>query len=107
LPSFDIRKSFGMTNMLINDAAKGKALAQALGNHPAAFMRGHGGVTVGTNIMHSVGRAVYLKVNSEMHLQAGGRKIETLAPEEAILAEEGNSDFPKDWDLWKRKVMKG
>src|SRR3984885_2943075 len=106
LPSFDIRKSFGMTNMLINDAAKGKALAQALGNHPAAFMRGHGGVTVGTNIMHSVGRAVYLKVNSEMHLQAGGRKIETLAPEEAVLAEEGNSDFPKDWDLWKRKVMK-
>jgi ribulose-5-phosphate 4-epimerase/fuculose-1-phosphate aldolase len=106
LPTFDIRKSFGMTNMLINDAAKGKALAKELGNHPAAFMRGHGGVTVGTNIMHSVGRAVYLKINSEMHLQAGGRKIETLAPEEAHLAEEGNSDFPKDWDLWKRKVMK-
>ena len=74
---------------------------------PAAFMRGHGGVTVGTNIMHSVGRAVYLKVNSEMHLQAAGRKIETLTPEEAKLAEVGNSDFPKDWDLWKRKVMKG
>jgi ribulose-5-phosphate 4-epimerase/fuculose-1-phosphate aldolase len=107
LPTFDIRKSFGMTSMLINDAAKGKALAQTLGNHPAAFMRGHGGVTVGINVMHSVGRAVYLKVNSEMHLQAGGRKIETLAPEEAKLAEEGNSDFPKDWDLWKRKVMKG
>jgi ribulose-5-phosphate 4-epimerase/fuculose-1-phosphate aldolase len=31
LPTFDIRKSFGMTNMLINDAAKGKALAQTLG----------------------------------------------------------------------------
>ncbi len=107
LPSFDIRKSFGMTNMLISDAVKGKALAQVLGDHPAAFMRGHGGVTVGTNVMHSVGRAVYLKVNSEMHLQAAGRKIETLTPEEAKLAEVGNSDFPKDWDLWKRKVMKG
>src|SRR6202158_2215062 len=67
LPTFDIRKSFGMTNMLITHAAKGKALAQALGNHPAAFMRGHGGITVGTNVMHSVGRAVYLKVNSDMH----------------------------------------
>jgi ribulose-5-phosphate 4-epimerase/fuculose-1-phosphate aldolase len=106
LPSFDIRKTFGNTNMLITDAAKGKALAQALGEGPAALMRGHGGVTVGTSIMHSVGRSVYLKINSEMHLQAGSRKVETLNPEEAKLAEVGNSDFPKDWDLWKRKIMK-
>jgi hypothetical protein len=69
-------------------------------------MRGHGGVAVGTNIMHSVGRSVYLKINSEMHLQAGGRKVETLNPEEAKLAEVGNTDFPKDWDLWKRKIIK-
>lgn len=106
LPSFDIRKSFGMTSMLVNDAAKGKALAQALGSAPAAFMRGHGGITVGTTIKHSVGRSVYLKVNAEMHLQAGSRKIETLSPEEARLAEIGNSDFPKDWDMWSRKVKK-
>jgi ribulose-5-phosphate 4-epimerase/fuculose-1-phosphate aldolase len=106
LPSFDIRKSFGMTSMLVNDAAKGKALAQALGTAPAAFMRGHGGITVGTTIKHSVGRSVYLKVNAEMHLQAGSRKIETLSPEEARLAEIGNSDFPKDWDMWSRKVRK-
>ncbi len=106
LPVFDIRKSFGMTNMLINDAAKGKALAQSLGDKPAAFMRGHGGVAVGMSIKHSVGRSVYLKVNAEMHLQAGGKKIETLSPEEAHLAEEGNTDFPKDWDMWSRKVMK-
>lgn len=107
LPTFDIRKSFGMTNMLINDAAKGKALAQTLGDHSGCFMRGHGGVTVGNSIMHSVGRSVYLKVNSEMHLQAGNRKIECLTPEEAHQAEAGNQEFPKDWDLWKRKVSKG
>jgi len=107
LPTFDIRKSFGMTNMLINDAAKGKALAQALGEKPGALMRGHGGITVGNSIMHSVGRSVYLKINAELHLQAGARKIETLAPEEAHLAEAGNQEFPKDWDLWKRKVSKG
>jgi len=106
LPTFDIHKTFGNTNMLINEAAKAKALAQSLGTAPAALMRGHGGVTVGTNIMHSVGRSVYLKVNAEMHLQAGSRKIQTLTPEEAALAEVGNSDFPKDWDLWARKVRK-
>src|SRR5580704_8621749 len=106
LPTFDIRKSFGMTNMLINDAAKGKALAQTLGNFPGALMRGHGGITVGNSIMHSVGRSVYLKINAEMHLQAGNRKIETLSPEEAHQAEAGNQEFPKDWDLWARKVTK-
>jgi ribulose-5-phosphate 4-epimerase/fuculose-1-phosphate aldolase len=106
LPTFDIRKSFGNTSMLVNDAPKAKALAQAIGDKPAAFMRGHGGVTVGTNVMHAVGRGVYLKINAEMHLQAGSRKIETLTPEEAHLAEIGNSDFPKDWDLWARKVRK-
>jgi ribulose-5-phosphate 4-epimerase/fuculose-1-phosphate aldolase len=105
LPTFDIRKSFGMTNMLINDAAKGKALAQALGEHPAAFMRGHGGITVGNSIRHSVGRSVYLKIDAEMQLQVLGRNIESLAPEEAHLAEAGNQEFPKDWEMWKRMVM--
>lgn len=107
LPTFDIRKKFGATNMLINNAEKGKALAETLGDKPAAFMRGHGGITVGNSIMHSVGRSVYLKINSEMHLQAGNRKIETLNPEEAHEAEAGNQEFPKDWDLWARKVTKG
>src|ERR1700730_1629178 len=106
LPTFDIRKSFGNTNMLINEAAKGKALAQSLGNYPAALMRGHGGVTVGNSIMHSVGRSVYLKINAEMHLQAGSRKVETLSPGAAHLAEVGNQEFPKDWDLWARNVKK-
>jgi ribulose-5-phosphate 4-epimerase/fuculose-1-phosphate aldolase len=107
LPVFDIRKQFGATNMLINNAEKGKALAETLGDKPAAFMRGHGGITVGNSIMHSVGRSVYLKINSEMHIQAGGRKIETLSADEAHQAEAGNQEFPKDWDLWSRKVMKG
>jgi ribulose-5-phosphate 4-epimerase/fuculose-1-phosphate aldolase len=105
LPIFDIRKSFGMTNMLITDAARGKALAESLGNHSAALMRGHGGITVGSSLSHSVGRSVYLKIDAELQLQVLGRKIESLAPEEARLAEAGNQDFPKDWDLWKRKVM--
>jgi HCOMODA/2-hydroxy-3-carboxy-muconic semialdehyde decarboxylase len=107
LPVFDIHKSFGNTNMLINNAEKGKALAQTLGDKPAAFMRGHGGIAVGNSIMHSVGRSVYLKINSEMHIQAGGRKIQTLSAEEAHEAEAGNQEFPKDWDLWARKVSKG
>jgi HCOMODA/2-hydroxy-3-carboxy-muconic semialdehyde decarboxylase len=105
VPVFDIRKSSGMTNMLISDAGRGKALAQTLGGASATLMRGHGGVTVGSNLSQAVGRSVYLKINAELQAQLLGRKFVPLAPEEARLADNGNQDFPKDWDLWKRKIM--
>jgi hypothetical protein len=57
------------------------------------------------NLSQAVGRSVYLKINAELQLMAPGRKLETLAPEEARLAEAYNQDFPKDWDMWRRKVM--
>jgi ribulose-5-phosphate 4-epimerase/fuculose-1-phosphate aldolase len=105
VPVFDIRKSAGMTNMLVNDAKRGKALAQKLGNASGSLMRGHGGVTVGSCLSQAVGRSVYLKINAELQSRVLGRKITSLAPQEARLADSGNQDFPKDWDLWKRKVM--
>ncbi|HEV7965972.1 MAG TPA: class II aldolase/adducin family protein [Candidatus Acidoferrales bacterium] len=105
VPVFDIRKSSGMTNMLINDADRGKALARALGSASGSLMRGHGGVTVGSCLSQAVGRSVYLKINAELQSRVLGRDIASLAPEEALLADSGNQNFPKDWDLWKRKVM--
>src|SRR5215475_723897 len=41
VPIFDIRKTFGMTDMLVSDSAKGRALAQALGDKTCVLMRGH------------------------------------------------------------------
>jgi ribulose-5-phosphate 4-epimerase/fuculose-1-phosphate aldolase len=104
VPLFDIRKAAGMTDMLISDAARGKALAEALGAKPAVLMRGHGGVTVGASLSQAVGRSVYLRINAELQLQVLGRKIEFLAPEEARLASARIEDYPKDWDMWKRKA---
>jgi hypothetical protein len=60
---------------------------------------------VGSSLSQAVGRSVYLKINAELQLQVLGRKIEFLAPDEARLADAYNANFPKDWDLWKRKVM--
>ncbi|HWF40140.1 MAG TPA: class II aldolase/adducin family protein [Candidatus Acidoferrales bacterium] len=106
-PLFDIRKASGqMTNMLISDGALGRALAQSLGNKPMALMRGHGAVVVGESLQQAVGRSVYVKVNAEMQVQALGKRIEFLEPEEARLAGIMNDSFPKDWDLWKEKAMK-
>ncbi len=107
VPLFDIRKSAGkMTNMLVADAALGRALAQTLGNKPAALMRGHGAVVVGESLRHAVGRSVYLKINAEMQVQAFGKNIEYLDAEEARLATAATNTFPKDWELWKEKAMK-
>jgi HCOMODA/2-hydroxy-3-carboxy-muconic semialdehyde decarboxylase len=41
LPVFDIRKTSGMTDMLVSSPDRGRALAQALAASPAVLMRGH------------------------------------------------------------------
>src|ERR1700736_6629120 len=105
VPVFDIRKTSGMTDMLISDPTRGRALGQTLGTKAAVLMRGHGGVTVGSSLSQAVGRSVYLKINAELQLRVLGRKIEFLAPDEARLAGARTEDYPKDWDMWKRKVM--
>jgi ribulose-5-phosphate 4-epimerase/fuculose-1-phosphate aldolase len=105
VPLFDIRKVAGETNMLVSNATLGKALAETLGNKPAALMRGHGAVVVGSTLPQAVGRAIYLKINAELQVQVLGKKIEYLDPEEARLAAILNDGFPKDWEVWKRKAM--
>jgi ribulose-5-phosphate 4-epimerase/fuculose-1-phosphate aldolase len=102
VPLFDIRKAVGMTNMLISDALRAKALVQTLADKPAVLMRGHGGVVTGSSLAQAVGRSVYMRVNAELQVQVLGKKMRYLAPEEAQLA--SNNDYPKDWEMWKRKV---
>jgi ribulose-5-phosphate 4-epimerase/fuculose-1-phosphate aldolase len=102
VPVFDIRQAIGSTNMLINEPSRGKALVKALADQPAVLMRGHGGVVTGNSLYQSVGRSVYMKVNSELQIQVLGKKVTFLNPEEAKLT--SAADYPKDWEMWKRKV---
>ena len=102
VPVFDIRQAIGQTNMLISDSARGKALVKTLADKPALLMRGHGGVVTGNSLYQVVGRSVYMKVNSELQIQGFGKKLVFLSPEEAKLT--SVADYPKDWEMWKRKV---
>ena len=102
VPVFDIRNAIGMTNMLVSDPTRGKALVKTLADNPAVLMRGHGGVVTGNSLYQAVGRSVYMKVNAELQIQVLGKKVAFLAPEEAKLT--SNADYPKDWEMWKRKV---
>jgi ribulose-5-phosphate 4-epimerase/fuculose-1-phosphate aldolase len=109
VPVFDIRKSFGMTDMLVSDTAKGRALAQALGDKSCALMRGHGVVVVGSSIPYAVGRSIYLELNARIQTQsmALSGNVNYLDPQEAqkMMDAGENRGYERPWELWKAKAM--
>lgn len=111
VPVFDIRKAFGMTDMLVSDAAKGRALAQTLGARTCVLMRGHGVVVVGPSIPFAVGRSIYLDMNAQIQTQAmtlAGGKVTYLDPEEArkMMDAGENRGYERPWELWKAKASR-
>lgn len=105
VPVFEIRRVAGMSDMLVRDADRGKALAETLGAKPAALMRGHGAVVVGPSLPVAVGRSVYLEINARLQAQAialGGR-VDYLTSEEARQATPPDN-YQRAWELWKRRV---
>jgi HCOMODA/2-hydroxy-3-carboxy-muconic semialdehyde decarboxylase len=106
VPVWDPRQDFGMTEMLVNNAALGRSLVQGLGSHAAVLMRGHGVALVGPTLQHVVGRAVYLEVGAKLQAQAIalGGPVNYLDPEEGRKIE-ARRDYIRSWELWKRKAM--
>lgn len=109
LPVFDIRDSFGPTEMLVHDAPRGQALARKLGGATAVLMRGHGIAVTGTSLPIAVGRTIYIDVNARVQLQAIslGGKVTYLHPDEArLIQQEGeNAGYRRSWEVWRRKAL--
>jgi ribulose-5-phosphate 4-epimerase/fuculose-1-phosphate aldolase len=108
VPVFEIRKSFGMTDMLVRNSDIGKALAASLGDKAVVLMRGHGNVVVGPSVPLAVFRAVYTEVNARLQIQAAtiGGAITFLEAEEGARAEKINEQVVgRPWELWKRKAL--
>jgi ribulose-5-phosphate 4-epimerase/fuculose-1-phosphate aldolase len=107
-PVFDIRKRFGMTDMLVRNNEQGAALAEKLGAGGTALMRGHGFVAVGDTIPIAVYRAIYTQTNAALQQNAIalGGEITYLDPEEAAKYEEvGPTTIGRPWELWKKSVL--
>ncbi len=105
VPVFEIRSVEGMTDMLVGNPRRGRALAQVLEGNPALLMRGHGAVVVGPNVAQAVGRSIYMELNARLQAQAMalGGKITYLEPEEgrkAVLDE-----YRRGWEMWRRKAL--
>jgi HCOMODA/2-hydroxy-3-carboxy-muconic semialdehyde decarboxylase len=105
VPVFEIREAGGMTNMLVETAALGRALAKTLGDKPAALMRGHGAVVVADTIPNVVGRSIYLEINARVQAQAIalGGPITYIDPEEARKYA-ASDNYSRAWELWKKKA---
>jgi ribulose-5-phosphate 4-epimerase/fuculose-1-phosphate aldolase len=109
VPIFDIAETFGETDMLISDHAKGRALAEALADKPVCLMRAHGSVAVGPSLQHAVFRAVYTEVNAKLQLQATmlGTSIAALTVGEGALADDVNlKGVGRPWEVWKKRALR-
>lgn len=107
-PVFEIRLAGGeSTDMLVRNAALGRSLAQSLGAHSVALMRGHGGVAVGVSLPQAVFRAVYTEGNARMQAQAMALgPVEYLTPGEAEAATDtNNGQLDRPWQLWKQRLV--
>jgi ribulose-5-phosphate 4-epimerase/fuculose-1-phosphate aldolase len=115
VPVFEMRTAAGMTNNLVTDSPRGKALLETLGDRPVALLRGHGNVVVGPDLRRTVSRAIYTEVNARMQLQAVmlGGPITYIDPEENKLIESGRGtqisghSVDRTWQMWLEEASRG
>jgi HCOMODA/2-hydroxy-3-carboxy-muconic semialdehyde decarboxylase len=113
VPVFEIREAGGWTNLLVSNAALGRALAEKLGNNSVALLRGHGNVVVGPTLRTAVYRAIYTEANAKLLLQAKmlGGPITYLAPEEAAIMEKTQVKVrpghgsDRTWEMWAAEAI--
>ena len=107
VPVFDIREKFGVTDIVINTAAKGAALAQVVADKPVALLRAHGMAAVGPTLPVAVFRAIFTVTSANIQHQALalGGPLAVLDAEEGRIADVVNvQTVGRAWDLWKQRV---
>jgi HCOMODA/2-hydroxy-3-carboxy-muconic semialdehyde decarboxylase len=107
VPTWDSRASFGDTNLLVTNMDMATELAAALGHRPVILMRGHGCVVAGMSLREVVFNSIYLQLNADLQLKAGGLGDITFLSEgevAAVLRTRGSFTFERAWELWCRRA---
>jgi len=107
VPVFDIREKFGTTDIVINTAAKGAALAEVLADKAVTLLRAHGMVAVAPSLPVAVFRAIFTVTSANIQHQALalGGPLAALDAEEGRIADLVNvQTVGRAWDLWKQRV---
>lgn len=110
VPVFDAAKFIPDTNMMIQSPAAARALAETLGQHPVALMRGHGAVVVGDSIRQATFRSYYAEMDARVLAQAMalGGAVHALNDQEARRAEASAvAPVPVDraWIHWRKEAL--
>jgi HCOMODA/2-hydroxy-3-carboxy-muconic semialdehyde decarboxylase len=114
VPIFEIRDFQKAGDVLIDSNFLGSALADVLGPHPAALMRGHGAVVVGASLPEAVIRSIYLEQSAKLQMQTmqiagpdGHITYYTPAEVEAVVTrQDAKQTWRRTWDLWRSKALK-
>jgi ribulose-5-phosphate 4-epimerase/fuculose-1-phosphate aldolase len=104
VPVFDIRRTAGITDMLIRTPELGRTLAEALGRKSAALMRGHGAVVAAASLHLVVGQAYYLNLNARLQLQAIQLAAGNVTYLDAEEAKKAAQDYERSWEFWKSRL---
>lgn len=107
VPVFDIRDTFGATDIVINSADRAAALAETLADKSVVLLRAHGFVAVGPSLQAAVFRAFFTEVSARVQLQTAalGGAMAALDTEEGRMADAINlATHGRAWELWKRRV---
>jgi ribulose-5-phosphate 4-epimerase/fuculose-1-phosphate aldolase len=107
VPVFDIRDTFGATDIVINSADRAAALAETLADKSVVLLRAHGFAAVGPSLQAAVFRAFFTEVSARVQLQTAalGGAMAALDTEEGRMADAINlATHGRAWELWKRRV---
>ena len=107
-PVYEIRHYAGEdSDLLVRNHALGKALAEVLGSHPVALMRGHGSVAVGSSIKQVVYRAIYTENNARLQAMSMplGEVSYLTDGEASATAEMNDQHLDRPWQMWKRDAQ--
>ena len=106
-PVFEIRgaRGAGERGMMVTDSARGAALARTLAGHPAALMRGHGDVVVGSSVKQATVYSAYVNINARMQMQAMQLSPDIVTLVEAELFTPEEFDINRPWEHLKQKTL--
>jgi len=112
VPIYEIRDFQDSGDLIVKTPHLGEALANVLGAHPAALLRGHGAVVVGRSLSEVVIRSVYLELSAKLQAQAialaGPQGTVTYFDEaevrETTARQDAAGTWERVWTLWREKA---
>jgi len=108
IPVWDIRDKFGDTNLLVQNMAQGRDLAERLAGNRAVLMRGHGFAVGAESLIEALWISIYLPRNAQMYMDAlklGDVKV--LSDGEIAQSEKMQPESPamqRAWEYWARRA---